>query len=349
MQLAELADKLKADLLGAGTIEVKGIATLTEATPEEVSFVSGTRYAEAAAASRAGALIVPDNFQGKVPAALLRVADVEAAVEEALLLFAPAKETPVPGVHPAACVAASARLGADVTVGPGAVIGEDVCIGAGTVVGPGCILERQVQIGAGCRLGANVVVAARCVLGNRVIVYPNSTIGADGFGYRLVAGRHRKIPHIGTVVIEDDVEIGANCCIDRAKLGRTVIGTGSKIDNLVQIAHNVQIGAHCIIAAQTGIAGSARLGRYVVLGGQVGVRDHVGIGEGAQIAATAAVERNIEAGVRMVGAPARPAREFFRRLALWERLPELARELKRLKQRVERIDGTTNHIASPHD
>jgi UDP-3-O-[3-hydroxymyristoyl] glucosamine N-acyltransferase len=176
-----------------------------------------------------------------------------------------------------------------------------------------------------------------------VVIYANSTIGTDGFGYRLVDGRHRKIPHIGIVVIEDDVEIGSNSCVDRAKFGRTIVGRGTKIDNLVQIAHNVKIGENCIIVAQTGIAGSAELGRYVVLGGQCAIADHVKIGDGVMAGATTGVNRDIEPGAKILGAPARPIREFFREVSLIQKLPELTKEVKKLREDVKKYEGTKDN------
>ncbi len=335
MKLSDLAGELKAELIGDGDMEIRSISTLHEAGAEDVSFVSEAKFAAEAARSRAGALLVGRDVAVSGRAALLRVEDVNAALERALELFAPPPAVLMPGIHPTAVVATSAQVADSASVGPHVVIGENTVIGAGSVLTAGCVIGRDVRIGADCRLGANVVVNERCFIGDRVIIHPNATVGADGFGYRLADGCHRKIPHIGIVVIDDDVEIGANSCVDRAKFGRTVVGRGTKIDNLVQVAHNVQVGRHCILVSQTGIAGSAVLEDYVVLGGQVGVRDHVRIGKGAMVAATSAVERDIEPGEKMVGTPARPVREFFRRLALWEKLPELAQDIKKLKRRME--------------
>lgn len=343
MNLTQLATTLAATLEGDGRMNVDGIATLLEAGSSELSFVSDKKHAAQAETTRAAALIVGKDFTGTSPAALLRVADVEAAVEKTLELFAPALDVPPVGIHPMACVAATADIGSRVAIGPGVVVGENVTIGEGTVLFPGCVIGREVVIGRDCRLFANVVVNARCRLGDRVMIHPNSTIGADGFGYRFVEGRHRKITHIGIVVIEDDVEIGANSCVDRAKFGQTVIGRGTKIDNLVQVAHNVKVGEHSILVAQVGVAGSAKLGKYVVLGGQVAVRDHVTIGDGAMIGATSGVERDVEAGAKLVGTPARPAREFFRRLSLIEKLPEMAEDIKQLKRDSEKRGSTENH------
>jgi len=335
MKLSDLARELGAELIGEGDVEVRSIAALHDAGAEDISFVSEAKFAAQAVQCRAGALLVGREVELSVKAAVLRVDDVNGALEKALELFAPAPEPLTPGIHQTAVVAASARVADSAVIGPGVVVGEQAVIGAGSVLAAGCFIGREVRIGANCRLYANVVVNARCVIGDRVIIHPSATIGADGFGYRLAEGRHCKIPHIGIVVVENDVEIGANSCVDRAKFGRTVIGEGTKIDNLVQVAHNVQVGRHCILVSQVGIAGSAVLEDYVVLGGQVGVRDHVRIGKGAMVAATSAVERDIEPGEKMVGTPARPVREFFRRLAIWEKLPELAQDVKKLKRRME--------------
>lgn len=333
--LSELAERIAAELQGDGRVPISGVASLEEAGPGELAFVSASRYAAQAAGTRAGAVLLDRKNPVETPAARLLVDNVDLALEKVLGIFAPPPDVPAPGIHPSAVIAQTAQLAAHVAVGANAVIGENVMLGENTIVAPGCVIGRDVRIGRDCFLGPNVVVNWGARIGDRVAIHGNSTIATDGFGYRLIDGTHRKVPHIGIVVIEDDVEIGANSCVDRAKFGSTVIGRGSKLDNQVQIAHNVKIGENCIIIAQAGIAGSARLGRYVVLGGQVGVRDHVTIGDGVMAAATSAIDRDIEAGQKIVGAPAQPAREFFRMLALMQSLPEMSKDIKNLKKRIE--------------
>ncbi|MCP4707431.1 MAG: UDP-3-O-(3-hydroxymyristoyl)glucosamine N-acyltransferase, partial [Planctomycetes bacterium] len=267
----------------------------------------------------------PEGFDSETPATLLLVTDVNQALEQVLSLFTPPPDLPPVGIDPAAHIAKTACIGKDVSIGPCAIISEQAEVGGGTVISAGCYIGSHAKIGADCVLAPNVVIGTRCEIGNNVIIHANTTIGTDGFGYRVVDGKHKKILHIGNVVIEDEVEIGSNSCVDRAKFGKTVVGKGTKIDNLVQIAHNVQIGENCIIVAQVGIAGSSRLGNYVVLAGQAGVADHVSVGEGVVVAAQSALHRDVEPGAKVAGSPYRPAKAFFRELMLLEKLPEMSK------------------------
>lgn len=334
MNLSELAANIGAVLDGDGSLQITSVGSLAEATGEEVSFFINASHAAELERTAAAAVIVPSDFSGQTPVALLRVDSVEDAIEQVLVLFADRQEVPT-GIAPSADIAAGAKLGRNVAVGPCAVIGDGVVVGDGTIIGPGCVLGEAVTIGRNCRLWPNVVVYRRCSLGDNVVINAGSIIGTDGFGYRLLDGSHCKIPHIGTVEIEDDVEIGASSCIDRAKFDKTVIGRGSKIDNLVQIAHNVRLGRNCIVVSQAGIAGSSRLGDYVVLGGQVGIGDHVEIGEGANVGAQSGIFQDIEPGGRVVGTPSRPVKSFFRECSLIQKLPQMAKQLKQLKQKVD--------------
>jgi len=343
MKLSELAEQIGAELRGSGAETVEAVASLQEAGAGDVSFLSEPRYAGQLSQTKAAAVIVPEAM-GEQPTGLnlLLVKDVDEALEQTLTIFAPPADLPAVGVDPSASVAVTARLANSVAVGPNAVISEAATIGEATIVGAGCFVGRKVLIGDHCWLGPNVVIQQDCVLGNNVRIDANSTIGSDGFGYRLAEGRHRKVPHIGIVVIEDDVEIGANSCVDRAKFGRTVVGRGTKIDNLVQIAHNVQLGENCIVVAQTGIAGSSELGKYVVLAGQVGIGDHVRIGNGAQIGAQSGVLRNVADGAQLIGMPPRTIRSWHREQTLIHRLPEMDKEIKRLRKQLDDRASTTD-------
>jgi len=343
MKLAQLAEKIGARLVGDGNAEVKAVASLQQAGAGEVSFVGNLRHAGLVSQTQAQAVIVPQDFKTPSSAALLYVADVDAALEKALQVFAPPMDSVPVGVHPCAQVSPSAALAAEVAIGANVVIGENASIANGTVISPGCVIGRDVRIGKNCYLWPNVVINWGCVLGNNVIIHANSTIGTDGFGYRLVDGRHHKIPHIGTVLIEDDVEIGANSCVDRAKFGRTVVGRGTKIDNLVMIAHNVRIGEHCIIIAQTGIAGSSRLGNYVILAGQCGISNHVNIGDRAMIGAKSGIFGDVEEGAKVMGIPARSFTQFYRDVSWVARLPEIAKEIKKLQKQIDKDAGTKNN------
>jgi len=334
MKLSELAKRLKARLQGDGEVSVQQIASLHEAGPNDISFVSDVRYARQVCQTKAAAVVVPEDFDEPANTAILFVADVNEAMEQLLSVFAPPPDKPEVGVHPLACVDPSVKLAKDVAVGASAVIGPGASLGEGSVISAGCVIGRSVRIGKNCHLWPNVVINQNCILGNNVTIHANSTIGMDGFGYRMVAGRHRKIPHIGIVVIEDDVEIGANSCVDRAKFGRTVVGQGTKIDNLVQIAHNVRIGQNCILAAQVGMAGSSELGNYVVFGGQVGVGDHVKVGDGVMAGARAALVHDVEPGAKVMGFPAQSFRDFYRGISLVRKLPEIVREIKQLRKQI---------------
>lgn len=343
MKLRELAQHIGADLPEGGDVVVRGIAALQDAGEDEVSFVVDERYAGQAESTKAAAVIVGKDFEqtgSSVP--LLRVDDANAALEKVLTLLAPAAMV-VAGIHETAVVATSARVEASAAVGPHAVIGEKVTVGADCVISAGCVVGDEVTLGSGCVLWPNVVVYRRCRLGKNVIINANGTIGADGFGYRLVEGRHRKVPHIGIVVIEDDVEIGANVCVDRAKFGETVIGRGTKIDNLVQVAHNVRIGENCILVAQAGLAGSAQLKNYVMLGGQCAVAPHVTVGEGTMTGGQCGVNTDVGPGLKLMGTPARGIRQFFREVAAVKKLPEMARELKRLRKQIEKDADAENN------
>ena len=340
MRLSELTERLGGRLQGDRQVEIDGVASLSEAGPSEVSFLSHERYVSQMAPCQAAAVLVPTDFSGSAPMSLVFVGDVSDALDQTLACFASAPDVPEAGVHASAVVSAGTHLADGVAVGPQVVIGNGARIGAGSILSAGCVIGRGVEIGEDCRLEANVVIQQRCRLGNRVIIHPNSTIGSDGFGYRFVEGRHQKIAHIGVVVIEDDVEIGANTCVDRAKFSQTVIGRGTKIDNLVQVGHNVRVGEHGIIVALSGIGGSARLGKYVVLGGQCAVAEHVELGDGVMAGARSGISKDVEAGKKVFGFPAREFRQYVREVALVKKIPALLEALKALRGQVEKGAGT---------
>ena len=334
--LGEIAATLGARLEGDPARRVRGIAPLETAGADEMSFVLGPRYARLAAASRAAAMVAPEGLEG-LPGAVLRVPAPQAALIALLRLFHP--EPPlVPGTHRLAWVAEGARVDAGSAVGPFAVVERGARIGRGSRVGALCF------VGEGAELGENVVLYPRVVvldgvrIGNRVIVHSGAVLGADGFGYASDGPAHRKIPQVGGVRIEDDVEIGANTTVDRATLGETVIGRGSKLDNLVQVGHNCQIGEGVILVAQVGVSGSARVGRGAVLAGQVGVADHVEIGEGAILTAKSGIPSDIPAGEVWSGIPARPTSQAKRIWAAENRLPELLRRVHDLEKRLTELE-----------
>jgi UDP-3-O-[3-hydroxymyristoyl] glucosamine N-acyltransferase len=341
LTLAEIAALVGGEVRGAGERRITGIAPLHAASASDITWIVHPKHRQALAESKAGAVLVNERF-GNTPMPAVVCANVERAVAQLLGAFGPPPPTPEPGVHPSAVVAAEARLGEGVSVGPYVVIGPRATIGARTILHAGVHVGEDCAIGADCRLWNHVVVRERCRLGDRVIIHPGAVIGADGFGYYFDGGRHNKVPHPGIVVIGNDVEIGANACIDRSKSGATTIGDGVKIDNLVQIAHNVEIGANSVICAQVGIAGSARLGRMVVLGGQVGIRDNIVLHDGVLVAACSCVPQDVPAGTRMSGVPAVESRQFLRENASLHRLPELVAEFARLAKRVEKLEAAAD-------
>jgi UDP-3-O-[3-hydroxymyristoyl] glucosamine N-acyltransferase len=316
---AELADPTRADRV------ITGIASLDEAGPTKLTFFENLRYADQLAATRAGACLVSERFEAQVPphVAVLRARKpFHAFVDYGRRIYQDALRPQAgfgaPGIAPSAVIHPSARLEDDVTVEPLAVIGPDVEIGAGSVIGSGVVLAAGVKIGRDCDVGAGTNIQ-HALIGNNVLIHPGCHIGQDGFGF-IFAGRHTKVPQTGRVIIQNDVEIGAGTTIDRGSLRDTVIGEGTKIDNQVQVGHNVVIGRHCVVAAKCGLAGSLTLGDNVALGAMVGINNHVTIGDGAQITAMSAVKDSVPPGERWGGFFAKPTKQWFREFLAVERL-----------------------------
>lgn len=332
----DLAERLGAELNGPADLPLRRVDALDTADEHTLTFIRDGRHAGAWAASRAGAAIVTRGVEpaGHDPShrALLIVDDADRAMIEVLQMLAPAPSRPAQGTHPTAVVDPSARVAADASIGPMVSIGPGAEVGPGVVLHPGVRLGAGVRLGPGCELRAGVVVEDRCTLGERVVIHANAVIGADGFGYRPSEdGRSLlKIPHAGAVEVHDDVEIGAGTTIDRGKFGSTVIGAGSKIDNLVQIGHNCRIGRGCIICGCCALAGSVTLGDGVVLAGGVGVRDNISIGSGARVGAMSGIGENVPAGEVWFGAPAQPRQLAMRMISASQKLPETLRELRRM-------------------
>ncbi len=342
--VAELAKRLGAEVAGGPQgldRVVSSVQPLATAGAADVAFVTEARHEAAAKKSAAAAMIVARPIDGVLGPQLV-VPNVNAALITALEGFAPRLAPPVEGVDATARLGADVRLGDHVSIGPYVVIGDRVEIGPATVVGPGCTIGEETKIGARCRLDSYVAIYHQCTIGDHVIVQSHSTIGSMGFGYAFIDGSPRFVPHNGGVVIEDFVEIGANTCVDRAKFGNTIIGAGTKIDNLVQIAHNVVIGKCCMISAQAGIAGSCRLGDGVVLAGQVGLSDHIEIGAGTMVGAQSGVMNNVPAGERLAWSPAVNVKEATKIIAHVFRLPKLAQQMKRLTAKVEKLEAAND-------
>ncbi|MCU0857286.1 MAG: UDP-3-O-(3-hydroxymyristoyl)glucosamine N-acyltransferase [Pontiellaceae bacterium] len=346
MKLLELVQKINGSFDGDGSIEIHGVAGIREAGPGEVSFVANLRYAADAAATKASAVIVSEDWYTESPAQLIRVKNPDAAFAEAAVLF----YTPPPeagaGVHPSSVVAPDAKLGQGVSIGPQCVIESGAVIGEGTVISAQCYVGFRSEIGAHSFLYPQVSLREFTKIGNRTVIHNGTVIGSDGFGYSVDGdGVRTKIPQIGTVEIGNDVEIGANVTVDRARFGKTKIGNGVKIDNLVQIAHNVIIGDHCVIIAQVAIAGSVHVGNKVIFAGQSGVAGHLCVGDGAVIGAKAAVTKDVPAGAYMIGVPALPAQKFKKTQAGIMLIPKLKERLAALAERVSKLEKQADKIA----
>lgn len=340
LTLVEIADLVGGHLEGDGGLRVVGVAPVDEAGPGHLAFLALKRYARYAESCGALGFLVSTELRGSVPAGRPCVVVDEAypALRTLLMALCPPETLPA-GVHPTAVVGRGATLGEGVHIGPYAVIDEGASIGARTVVEAHSVVGRNATIGAGCRLHPHVVVYHGSLIGSDVIIHSGACVGSDGFGYTFVDGAHRKMPQVGRAVIEDEVEIGANVTIDRGSLGDTVIGAGSKIDNLVHLAHNVKIGALSLFAALSGVAGSTRLGKQTWVGGRVGIINQLDVGDGARIAVGSMVMRDVPAGETVSGYPARPHREGMRRQAQVARLPRLMERLDKLEEEVERLSG----------
>ena len=335
--LGELAALLNAELKGSPELRVTGIGALDDAGPDQLSFLTDSRYEHLVANCCAAALIVAPAFSG-LDRSLLISDNPYLALARAAQLFR--AETSAGGsCHPSAVLGEGVLLGEGVSVGPLAHIGDNSEIGAGTVIGGGTYIGKNVRIGGGCLIHPRVSILDGCIIGERVVIHSGAVIGADGFGFAHdEKGRHIKIPQMGIVQIDDDVEIGANSTVDRATFGRTWIKRGAKIDNLVMIAHNVVVGEDSILVAQVGISGSTRLGDGVILAGQVGVAGHLEIGNGVKIGAKSGVHHSVDAGSALMGTPAVPQGDWFRMYANIQRLPRLKAELKRLEERVRQLE-----------
>ncbi|HEV2392162.1 MAG TPA: UDP-3-O-(3-hydroxymyristoyl)glucosamine N-acyltransferase [Verrucomicrobiae bacterium] len=334
MTAAEIAKLLGGEVIGNGSLDMTGFAPADRAQPGDLTFAENENYFARAEQSAASAVIVDGSFTSSRGKTLIRVPNARIAFAKVLPLFFP---EPVfqPGLHPTALIATGAQVDPTAHVGPYCVVGNKVRIGPRTVlqggnhIAPGCILGEEVN------LFPNVVLYPNTEIGNRVRVHSGTVIGSDGFGYVQDGGVHRKVPQIGSVLIRDDVEIGANVTIDRGALGPTIIGRGTKIDNLVQIAHNVTVGEHCLVVSQAGIAGSTRLGNYVILAGQAGLAGHLKIGNRASVGAQSGVMSNIPDGEKWLWTPAQPDRQAKRQMIALQQLPDLLRRFNELEKKLE--------------
>jgi UDP-3-O-[3-hydroxymyristoyl] glucosamine N-acyltransferase len=336
--LLELAEFVDGEVDGDGSLQITGVVDLDHAGPGDISFIASLKNSESLARSKAAAVIVPRKIQ-EVCCPVIRVDDpyLAVAIIHNRFLDRPFSAT---GIHPTAVIGKDCDIDDEVSIGALVFIGDRVSIGKGVVISPGVVIGDDVQVAAGCQLMANSNIGYACKLGRRVILHSGVVIGSDGFGYATnKLGQHVKRPQVGNVIIEDDVEIGANSCIDRATFGSTLIKQGAKIDNLVQIAHNVIVGDNSIVVSQTGIAGSSTLGRNVVLGGQVGVSGHIHLGDQVMVGAKSGVHNNVPEKTVVAGYPAIAHKLWLRTSAIIAKLPELAKEVHILKKDVARLLG----------
>jgi UDP-3-O-[3-hydroxymyristoyl] glucosamine N-acyltransferase len=331
--LQELAALSGGELVGDPSLQITGAASLAEATPGEISFFTDRKYIGLLRKTCASAIFVPPDFGEPINAAQIRVSNPTKAFEEVLLKFAPKPITFAPGIHSSAVVDPSAQLGERVSIQPLAVIEPGAKIGDDTIIGAGSYVGHETVIGSACHIYPNVTIRERSQIGSRVIIHSGTVIGADGFGFEMVNGRHQKIQQLGRVQIDDDVEIGANTTVDRARYGRTWIQEGVKIDNLVQIAHNVVIGKNSVIVAQAGISGSTRVGERVTMAGQVGIAGHLEIADGTIIAAKSGIAKSLPGGV-WFGYPAVPFAQAKHQIAWIHRLGKLFARVKEIEKKL---------------
>lgn len=351
MQLTarEIAAITGGTLAGNSEVIVTGVAGIKEARPGDATFVGHAKYAAALKITQASVVLLTqalaDTVAGQLPAALVIVENPMPAFARLVEKITPPPVRFAPGIHSTAVIAPTAKLGKDVSIQPHAVIEADTIIGDRSVIGAGNFVGAGSRVGADCVFHSNVTLREYTIIGSRVILHAGVVLGADGFGFEMVEGRHKKIPQLGNVEVGDDVEIGANTAIDRARFGTTRIGRGTKIDNLVQIGHNCVIGEHCIICGLVGMAGSTIVGNYVTIAGQVGIAGHLTIGDKSIIMAQAGVTKDVPPGSFMLGAPAVPHKEFKKVNAATQRLPETLIKLRELEQQIAELRNRLSHSA----
>jgi UDP-3-O-[3-hydroxymyristoyl] glucosamine N-acyltransferase len=334
---SQIAEKLQAEVLGDGSVVLTGFAPADCAQPGDLTFAEKEAYFAAAEQSHATAILVPGEFTSATKV-LIRVPNARAAVAKLLPLFFPPDTYP-PGIHPSASISPAAQVDPTAHIGPNCVIGARVKIGARSVLLGGNHIGRDCQLGEDVCLFPNVVIYPKCQIGHRVSIHAGTVIGSDGYGYVFDEGRHRKMLQVGNIIIHDDVEIGANTAIDRGALGATVIGQGTKIDNLVHIAHNVVIGRNCLVMGQVGFAGSTRLGDYCVIASQSGIAGHLKLGNQAMVGAKSGVMRDIPDQGKVLGIPAMPDKQTKRQMIALQQLPELIRRTRELEKQVAELQS----------
>ncbi|MBF0483227.1 MAG: UDP-3-O-(3-hydroxymyristoyl)glucosamine N-acyltransferase [Candidatus Omnitrophica bacterium] len=336
--LGEIAKFVGGTVCGDAEVKISSLSGIQEAGPDDITFLANPKYAPLAQITKAAAIVVDQKTE--IPKKnLIRVENPSLAFSKIMSLFVEEDEFCISGIHPSAVISSEAKLGKNVNIGPHVVIEPKAVIGDNTTIGAGSYIGYKAYIGTDSFIYPNVTLREKISIGNRVIIHSGTVIGSDGFGYITTNGTHSKIPQLGTVVVEDDVEIGANVTIDRARFDKTFIGRGSKIDNLVQIAHNVIIEEHCIIVSQVGISGSTKVEHHSILAGQVGLAGHLTIGAGSIVAAQSGISKSIPPNSVMFGYPARPMDEAKKLNAMLGRLAHYVEQIKELKQKVEALEN----------
>lgn len=334
--LAEIASIVDGEIIGDGAVVITGICGIKEAKPGDLTFVANPKYLSLMEQTQASAIITSKEIKS-APKPIIRTENPSLSFTKMVSLIAPNEVPHFSGVHKTAIIGQNVKLGKDIAVGPYVIVEDNAVIGERTVIYAGCYIGHHAIIGKDCLIYPGVSIRERITIGGRVIIHSGTVIGSDGFGFATIKGLHHKIPQIGTVIIEDDVEVGANVTIDRARFDKTVIGKGTKIDNLVQIAHNVIVGENCIIVAQAGISGSTALGKNVLLAGQAGLVGHITIGDGVVVAAQAGVTKSVPANTKVSGYPAKPHDTAKKVNACLQRLPQLVDKVKELEKKLAEL------------
>jgi len=339
----DIARVVGGTVIGNPALVLQDVNSLALAGPDQLSFITSEKHFKEASASQAGCVIAPPGYSSANKTVIVHE-HPKVAFAKVMWLFHP-EQAAARGIHPTAVVDPSAVIGSEVSIGPHVTIGKHAMIGDRVVIGPGAVVGAQVRIGKETRIAPNVTLYDGVQIGAKVLIHAGTVIGADGFGFVFDEGRHLKVPQLGNVIIEDEVEIGANCTIDRATFGSTVIGQGTKTDNLVHVAHNVTVGKHVLLVAQVGIAGSSKIGNYVTLAGQVGIADNVRIGDSTIVGAQSGVFPNKRIGPNQIiwGSPANPLEEEKLQRASLSFLPKFLERLKQLEQRLEALEETLRH------
>jgi UDP-3-O-[3-hydroxymyristoyl] glucosamine N-acyltransferase len=338
----ELAAKVNGQVIGESHTMIGGAAKIGSAKEGEITFLANPKYKQYLSGTKASAVIIDQKLEYDLSIPAIRVDDVYFRFLQIFLIFNPQKEILEPGIHKSAVIHPSTTLGENIAIGSHVTIGENCQIGSGTKILHGCVILDHVQIGENCLIYPLASVRENCQIGNEVIIHNGAVIGSDGFGFAPFEGEYHKIPQIGRVVIEDKVEIGANCTIDRATMGDTIIHKGTKLDNLVQIAHNVEVGEWTVMAAQAGISGSTKIGHHVMVGGQVGTVGHISIGNYVQIGAQSGVPKNVPDNEIIFGYPARPIMRTKRIEAVINQLPELLKRIHQMEREIKNLREREN-------